>query len=236
MKILGIIPARGGSKGIPRKNIKFLGKKPLLQYTAEIALKSKLLTNVILSSDDDEIINVGLKLGVEVPFKRPKNLANDKAKTLLVVQHALNYYEKIGINYDAVCILQVTSPFRTLAFLDKAISMFIKNNTDSLISVLRVPHEYNPHWTFKKNDKNELEITTKDKVLISRRQDLPEVFYRDGSIYLTKTNTIQKENSLYGNSISYIESNTNFHVNIDTQKDWKRAEEILNEYIQKCAV
>ena len=231
MKILGIIPARGGSKGVPRKNIKLLGRKPLLQYTAEVALKSNFLSKVILSSDDDEIINIALKIGVEVPFRRPEYLSDDKAQTLWVIQHALSYYEKIGINYDAVCILQATSPFRSLAFLDKAISTFIKNNTDSLISVLRVPQEYNPHWTFKKNDKNELEIAMKDDVLISRRQDLPEAFYRDGSIYITKTKAIQKENSLYGNSISYIESNVDFHVNIDTQEDWEKAEEILNKYI-----
>ena len=145
MKILGIIPARGGSKGVPRKNIKLLGRKPLLQYTAEVALKSNFLSKVILSSDDDEIINIALKIGVEVPFRRPEYLSDDKAQTLCVIQHALSYYEKIGINYDAVCILQATSPFRSLAFLDKAISTFIKNNTDSLISVLRVPQEYNPH-------------------------------------------------------------------------------------------
>jgi len=229
MKILGIIPARGGSKGIPRKNIKVLGGKPLLQYTTEVALKSKLLSKVILSSDDDEIIDAAQNLGVEVPFKRPKNLSGDKSQTLHVIKHALKYYEKMGVFYDAVCILQVTSPFRSVDLLEKAISKFIKNNTDSLISVLKVPHEYNPHWTFKKNKKNELEISTKDDILISRRQDLPEAFYRDGSIYITKTNVIQKENSLYGDSISYIESDINFYVNIDTQKDWKKAEEILKK-------
>lgn len=230
MKILGIIPARGGSKGIPRKNIKLLGGKPLLQYTSEVALKSKLLSQVILSSDDDEIIDTAKNLGLEVPFKRPENLSGDKSQTLHVIKHALKYFEKMGVFYDAVCILQVTSPFRSVDFLEKAISKFIKNNTDSLISVLKVPHEYNPHWTFKKNRKNKLEISTKDDVLISRRQDLPEAFYRDGSIYITKTNVIQKENSLYGDSISYIESNINFHVNIDTNKDWKKAEEILKKY------
>ena len=126
MKILGIIPARGCSKGVPRKNIKLLGKKPLLQYTSEIALSSDLIDTLVLSSDDDEIIEVAKSLGVEVPFKRPLNLATDAAPTLPVIQHALEYYKNIGKEFDAVCLLQTTSPFRTVEFLNKAIKKFIK--------------------------------------------------------------------------------------------------------------
>ena len=111
MRVLGLIPARGGSKGIPRKNIKLLNGKPLLQYTSEIALQSEFLNKVILSSDDDEIINLAIKLGIDTPFKRPELLANDKSPTLPVIQHALQFLKNNNEEFDAVCLLQVTTPF-----------------------------------------------------------------------------------------------------------------------------
>ncbi|PIE49105.1 MAG: acylneuraminate cytidylyltransferase [Flavobacteriales bacterium] len=228
MRVLGLIPARGGSKGIPRKNIKLLNGKPLLQYTTEVALQSKLLSKVIISSDDDEIIRIGKKMGVEVPFKRPNLLANDNSPTLPVIQHALHFFkDKYNEEFDAVCLLQVTTPFRSVEFLDNAIQKFIKSNTDSLISVQKVPHTYNPHWVFVENHLNNLMIATGDKEIIARRQELPEAFHRDGSIYITKTKVLLDNNSLYGDSISYIESPKELYVNIDTEKDWEKAESIV---------
>ncbi|SHN09681.1 acylneuraminate cytidylyltransferase family protein [Polaribacter sp. KT 15] len=228
MKILGIIPARGGSKGLPRKNIKMLGDKPLLQYTSEVALESDKLDLVVLSSDDDEIIDIGKRLGLTIPFKRPQVLAEDNSSSLSVIKHVLNFYLDKNVHFDAICLLQVTSPFRTKEFLDKAIETFINNKSDSLVSVLEVPHEYNPHWTFKDNEKGLLDISTGDKNIISRRQDLPKSYHRDGSIYITKTSVILDENSLYGSSISYIVSPKEYYVNIDTVKDWEKAENLLN--------
>lgn len=229
MKVLGLIPARGGSKGIPRKNIKLLNGKPLLQYTSDIALQSKMLSKVILSSDDDEIIALGKKLGIEVPFKRPKLLANDKSPTLPVIQHTLHFLEEeYNEKYDAVCLLQVTTPFRTVDFLNLAIQKFINSNTDSLISVQKVPDHYNPHWVFLKNSNGNLSIATGDKDIIARRQELPDTYHRDGSIYITKTNVLLNSNSLYGDSISFIESPKSTHVNIDTEEDWKKAELIIS--------
>src|SRR6056297_3374378 len=135
MRILGLIPARGGSKGIPGKNIKPLRGKPLLQYTFEAAKNSKLLNNVILSSEDEAIIEIAKQLELEVPFKRPINLAEDSSSSLEVVQHALNYYLKQGINFDAVCLLQPTTPFRKDGFIDECILKFKDGNFDSLVSV-----------------------------------------------------------------------------------------------------
>lgn len=233
MKILGLIPARGGSKGVPDKNIKLLGGKPLLAYTAEIALNSKMLSKVVLSSDSDKIIAVAKQIGLEVPFKRPSNLAEDQSPTLPVLLHALSYYESIGETFDAVCLLQVTSPFRTVEFLDEAITTFIKNKTDSLISVLEVPHEYNPHWVFEESKNGNLKISTGDNKIISRRQELPIAYHRDGSIYITKTSVLQNQNSMYGDSISYIKSSKKMYVNIDTMQDWERAEQIV-KYLSLC--
>lgn len=227
MRILGLIPARGGSKGVPGKNIKLLGGKPLIQYTSEIALRSKHLSKVVLSSDDDKIIQIAKKIGIEVPFKRPPNLAADNSPTLGVIKHVLDYYKSVGEEFDAVCLLQVTSPFRSLTFIEEALQKFISQDTDSLVSVQEVPHEYNPHWTFELNKQGNLKIATGEKEIISRRQELPKAYHRDGSIYITKTHVIESENSLYGKSISFIESPKEFYVNIDTIEDWQKAELLI---------
>jgi CMP-N,N'-diacetyllegionaminic acid synthase len=224
MRILGIIPARGGSKGVPGKNIKLLNGKPLFQFTSEIALKSKYLTDLILSSDDNQIISVAESLGVKAPFIRPTALAEDQTPTIDVIIHALEWYENLGIFFDAVCLLQVTSPFRTLVFLDKAIEKFIASGCDSLVSVQKVPHEYNPHWTFEVNPEGNLKIATGEEKIISRRQDLPEAYHRDGSIYIMKTEVLLKQHSLYGRSTSFIESTPELYINIDTLADWEKAE------------
>ncbi len=231
MKILAIIPARGGSKGLPGKNIKLLGTKPLLYYTTAAAKDSKLLFKTIVSTDDYEIAEVAKNLEIEVPFLRPSHLAQDKVPTIDVVVDVLKWYKNQDITFDAVCILQPTTPFRESGFIDKAIQKFIDSDTDSLISVLPVPHEYNPHWCFEVNDKQELYIATGDDKIISRRQDLPKTFHRDGSVYLTKSSVILEQKSLYGGSIAYIESNLQNYVNIDTQTDWDKAEFIVNNFL-----
>jgi N-acylneuraminate cytidylyltransferase len=224
--ILAIIPARGGSKGVPRKNIKLLDEKPLISYTINSAKKSALIDTLILSSDDDEIINLAKNLNVNVPFKRPEHLAKDNSGSLDVVQHAIQFLEKQNKYFDAVLLLQPTTPFREDGFIDKAIEKFCNAKCDALVSVLPVPHQYNPHWVFKKNSKGFLEISTAEKEIIKRRQDLPQAYFRDGSIYITKTDII-KSGSFYGDKLSYIISNPKNYVNIDTVDDWKKAEVIL---------
>lgn len=227
MNILAIIPARGGSKGVPGKNIKLLNRKPLLAYTSEIALKSKYFKEVILSTEDEQIKIVAEKLGINVPFVRPFELAQDNTPTIDVIIHALKWYENQNVFFDAVCLLQVTSPFRTVEFLDKAIEKFIEADTDSLVSVQRVPHEYNPHWTFEVNLDGNLKIATGETEIITRRQELPTAYHRDGSIYITKTEVLLKENSLYGRTTAYIESDSESYVNIDTMQDWEKAEKMI---------
>ncbi len=230
MTILCIIPARGGSKGVPGKNIKLLNGKPLLAYTSEIALRSKLLTKVIVSTDDVNISNHAKNLKLEVPFLRPVELAQDNSPTIDTLIHALRWYSNQNIFFDAVCVLQVTSPFRTVKFLDNAIEKFINSGCDALVSVQKVPHEYNPHWTFEVNSEGNLTIATGDTKIIPRRQELPLAYHRDGSIYITKSNVILEQNSLYGNSIAYIESDPEFYVNIDTPEDWEKAELLAKNF------
>ena len=230
--ILAIIPARGGSKGVPGKNIKLLNGKPLLAYTSEIALQSQRLTEVIISTEDEQIIEVAKNLGIKVPFVRPMVLAQDDTPTIDVIIHALQWYANQNIFFDAVCLLQVTSPFRTVEFLDKAIEKFIEQDTDSLVSVLKVPHEYNPHWTFEVNAAGNLKIATGEAEIIPRRQELPIAYHRDGSIYITKATVLLKEHSFYGKSTAFIESELEFYVNIDTLQDWEKAEEMIQNKLK----
>ena len=223
LRVLGLIPARGGSKGVPGKNIKLLADKPLLAYTASVALACPLLFKVVLSTDDEAIAKVGRECGLEVPFIRPKKLAEDKTPTLPVIQHALDFYESKGEYFDAVCLLQVTSPFRPLGLIEKSIEIFKQSKADSLVSVLHVPETYNPHWIFEANSQGYLRIVTGEDQLIARRQDLPEAYHRDGSIYITATE-ILKTNSLYGKKMAFVLNDPKYYINIDTMEDWEAAE------------
>jgi CMP-N,N'-diacetyllegionaminic acid synthase len=221
MKILALIPARGGSKGVPKKNSKLLNGLPLIAYTIKAALDAKQITAIAVSSDMDEILDIAKEYAIET-IKRPAELALDTSASIDVVLHALDYFEKENNYFDAVLLLQPTAPFREKGFIDKAIAHFKLTDADTLLSVLEVPHEYNPHWTFEqKND--QLVIATGEEEIIKRRQDLPKAFFRDGSIYITKTQLLQSKKSFYGSSIVSIESNPDYYCNIDTPKDWEIA-------------
>lgn len=225
MRVLGIIPARGGSKGVPGKNKKVLGAKPLIAYTIEAAIQSQLLTDIMISTDDPEIQQMGKDCNIQVPFLRPADLASDTAKSIDVAKHALEFMEENGNFYDAVCLLQPTVPFRKEGSIDEAISKFQNMGLDSLVSVLPVPHEFNPHWVFVEKE-GELSISTGDLEIITRRQELPPAYHRDGSIYITAKSVIA-QGSFYGSKLGYVISNPENHVNIDTLEDWKQAENML---------
>ena len=229
MKILAIIPARGGSKGVPKKNSKLLHGIPLLEYSIVAAQKSKLITEILVNSDDAEILEIAQKNNVSI-FKRNPDLATDTASSIDVVVNTLEQLQIQNKIFDAVILLQPTAPFRPFGFIDQAIEKFIKNNNDSLLSVLEVPHEYNPHWTFELVN-NQLQIATGEKEIIKRRQDLPKAYCRDGSIYITKVEVLMQQKSFYGKSIGYIESNPDFYCNIDTMKDWENAELLVKKLI-----
>lgn len=224
MKVLGIIPARGGSKGIPGKNIKMLNGRPLMAYTVDAIQESQKISKVILSSDDESILEVGRSLGLEVPFTRPSDLATDASPTLPVILHTLDFFESQNIHFDAICILQLTSPFRKNGLIDEAIQVMEENTTDSVISVLPVPHEYNPHWVFEPDDTGFLKIATGESEIIPRRQELPNSYFRDGGLYLTRTEVLRNQKSLFGSKIGYVIGDASKHVNLDTMEDWFEAE------------
>lgn len=229
MRYLGIIPARGGSKGVPGKNIKRLGGKPLLAYTAESALSSKELDLVVLSTESEEIAKVGQSLGLEVPFLRPKALASDNTPTIEVVMHAISFYKAKGVLIDHIILLQPTSPFRANNLIANCIKTLEDKNADSLISVRHVPKKFNPHWIFEPNAHGYLKIATGEKDIIPRRQELPDSFYRDGQIYITKTDVINRNKSFFGERLTfYLNHNSGSNINIDTLDDWAVAEDYVS--------
>lgn len=228
MKILGIIPARGGSKGIPGKNIKPLGGKPLIAWTIEAAKKSNLLNHFIVNTEDKQIAEIATQYGADVPFMRPVELAQDETPTLDVVEHTLLFFGSKGQNFDAVCLLQPTSPFRPDGLIDQAIKTFIESDADALVTVRSVPDEFNPHWVFEPDERGYLKIATGDTEIIPRRQELPPAYFRDGSIYLTKSDVILERHSLYGEKLAYLVMPGNVpYVNLDTPSDWEQAERII---------
>ena len=226
-RVLGVIPARGGSKGVPRKNIRLLCGKPLLQYTAEAALAARRLSQVILSTEDEEIAAVGRSCGLKVPFLRPAELARDETPMLPVVQHAVGWMETQSEHFDAVCLLQPTNPLRRAEDIDACLELLERNDLDAVVTILPVPAEYNPHWVYWQSEDGSLRLSTGEETPIARRQDLPPAFHREGSVYVTRRRVLMEENSLYGKRLAGYRLNPEQCVNIDTSEDWERAERLL---------
>ena len=226
--ILGLITARGGSKGVYNKNIKLLAGKPLLAYTVEEALKSQKLTRVVLSSEDKEIIKVAQNYDIEVPYLRPKKLAEDETPSLLVVKDLVKYLI-IKENYepDIIVLLQPTSPLRKSNHIDEAISLFEKNNADSLVSVVEIPHNYSPYSAMQLRDgylKPFLDYDEENNL----RQKKPTFFARNGAaIYIFTLNCLMEKNSLYGDKILPYLMDQKFSIDIDTEWDFEIAEKII---------
>jgi CMP-N-acetylneuraminic acid synthetase len=229
MRVLGLIPARGGSKSIPRKNIRPLCGKPLLQYTAEAALAARHLSRVILSTDDEEIAEVGRRCGVEVPFKRPKELARDDTPMLSVVQHAVNAVEGEGDRFEAVCLLQPITPLRRHQTIDACIELLVQSGADAVVTILPVPAKYNPHWVYFKDEDGMLHLGIGETEPISRRQDLPPAFHREGSVYVTRWHVVKEQNTLYGKRLVGLPVSPEENLNIDTPEDWTRAEKLIEQ-------
>lgn len=227
MNVLGVITARGGSKGVPRKNIRLLAGKPLLAYTAEAALGARSLVRVILTTDDEEIAEAGRRCGVEAPFLRPAELARDDTPTVPVLQHAVRWLEAKGHRYDAVCLLQPTNPLRGASVIDACVGLLDKSGADSVVTMLPVPHEYNPHWVYFRGEDGLFRLSTGEKNPIPRRQALPPAFHREGSVYVTRREALLDGNSLFGASTAGLLMDPDSCVNIDTEEDFARAERLL---------
>lgn len=220
---LGIIPARGGSKGIPRKNIKILADKPLISWTIEEALKSTFLDRVILSSEDNEIIEVAKKYDCDIPFIRPKELAMDDTPAIDVVLHAL---EAIEEKYDFIVLLQPTSPIRKAFHIDEAISFLIKNESQSLVSVCEV--KKSPFWMFTIDRHNNLKPIFESNIPL-RRQDSPQIYILNGAIYIASPSFLNiNKTFLDKETISFI-MDAKASFDIDDELDWTICQTIIND-------
>lgn len=225
MKVLGIIPARGGSKGVPGKNIALLHGLPVIAYSIQAAKASR-LSRTIISTDSEEIARLSLQHGGDVPFLRPAELAKDDTPTLPVLIHAL---DAIGEAPDAVMILQPTSPLRRGSDIDAAITMLEQNaSADSVISVVPVG-DHHPARMKMIRDGELIDPPFAELVEGQRRQDLSALYLRNGAIYLTRTGVLRGQKSLKGNRcLAYVMPEER-SLNIDTPYDLRLADLILGD-------
>lgn len=224
MKTLVIIPARGGSKGIPRKNIKPLNGKPLIYYSIDCARAICSDEDICVSTDDAEIISVVEKYGLKVPFVRPAELASDTAGTYEVLLHALDFYEKQGRHYDAVVLLQNTSPFRKVEQVKEALGLY-NANVDMVVSVKECAA--NPYYCVFEEDAEGYLHVCKGDGKIFRRQDAPKVYEYNGAIYIMNAATLRTTHMhKMQKRVKYVMDDLS-SFDLDTMWDWKIAEMII---------
>jgi CMP-N-acetylneuraminic acid synthetase len=230
IKILGVIPARGGSKGIPNKNIKELNGKPLIAYTINAAQQAKLLSDTVVSTDSELIKEVAETYGANVPFLRPNELSHDTALAIPTIQHAVKIYEEIvGYKYDYIIMLQPTAPLRQVSDIDNSLKLLIESESDSIISVVDVDN-YHP-YKMKVIRDNRLCDFIDTGMENPPRQLLPPVYIVNGAIYAVKRDILMNENSFKGKTCLPFIMIPERSVNIDNYTDFLVAEYHLKNII-----
>ena len=233
-KIIGIIPARIGSKGLKFKNLKKLNSKPLIYWPFKALKNSKYIDRIILNTDSNKIKNLGIKMGAEVPFLRPKYLASDNSKIANVIIHTLKYFERKNIFYDYILLLEPTSPLTSSSDINNAIKTLEKNSNkaDALVSVAE---NVSAHPKFSiKLDKNQF-IKSLDKSFFDiNRQKIDKVFFYSGNFYLSKVNTFMKKKTFYHKKTMAIVSSKIKSFEIDDELDFFIIEKIIKYYNKKC--
>lgn len=231
MDILGLIPARGGSKSVLHKNIASLAGRPLLAYTCDAALASKRLTCVALSTDDPVIAGVGRACGVQVPFLRPPEFAQDDTPMLSVIQHALRALaEADDYRPEIVVLLQPTSPLRRADHINSALDIMLEKGADTVVSVVEVPHQFNPVSVMRLEGDRLVSFLEGPSIL--RRQDKPKVYARNGPAILATRRTVIEGGRLYGLVVMPLEMDWSESVDIDNVTDLALAEFWLSRKIQ----
>lgn len=217
--VLALITARGGSKGLPKKNIRALGGKPLLAWTVEAARHSRYIDRIILSSDDQEIIKIGLQYGCECPFIRPAELASDDASTMDAVHHAL---ANIKNRYEYIVLLQPTSPFRSAEDIDNCLERCLSLNAPACVSVTEC--EKNPYWMYSVTENGRMKPVIPLENRPQRRQELPKAFVLNGAIYVAQTEWLSKKDSFVtAETIAFLMPQER-SLDIDTLQDFQRAQ------------
>lgn len=225
-RVLGLIPARGGSKGIKNKNTIDLCGKPLIAYTIEAAINSKLIDDVVVTTDSGHIADVALKYGAEVPFLRPAELATDTSKTVDAVMHAVKELNKTGREYECLVLLQPTQPLRTSKHIDDALKVFFTHGEKSLVSVCEV--DDHPVLIRKIGETGEL-IPLLECNSTCRRQDMPKYYKVNGCIYINRIDQLSTDTSFNDNAVPYI-MDKGCSVDIDEAVDLSIAQVMMNEY------
>jgi len=234
-KIMGLIPARGGSKGLIRKNVKELCGKPLVAWSIEHGLASKYVDRVIVSTDDQSIADISTRYGAEVPFLRPKELANDEAKTIDVIIHALDYFKEVGYVPDYLLLLEPTSPLREVSDIDNCIEALLDNNRAmSIVSVARLESGHPEFNIIIKNSTGlikKLDGSTNFRDL--RRQELKDVFFFEGTVYLSDVKSLYCKRTFYHESALACVVPRWKSLEIDELQDFICAEALLKARLEK---
>ena len=226
MNVLVVIPARGGSKGIPYKNIKPLNGKPLICYSIDVARQFTSDENICVTTDDDRIIEVVEGYGLKVPFKRPEYLATDTCGSNEVIQHAYQFFEKKGIHYDAILLLQPTSPFRKAEYLKEAVALY--DDTIDMVTSVKLA-SCNPYYDGFEEHSDGLLYVSKGEGNIERRQDAPCVWQQNGSIYVINPVSLMEKGLGGFTKIRKYAMDEVHSVDIDNPFDWKVAELVISE-------
>lgn len=221
-RVLGLIPARGGSKGLPGKNIMHLGGIPLVVWTIRAAQASRFIDNIVLSSDDPLIMNVARDAGCDVPFSRPPELATDHASSVDVALHALEKVE----GYDWLVLLQPTSPLRTANDIDAAIELCSKSKADSCVSVSEVSES--PYWMYRLDREHRLSPLIPPQPEIVRRQDLPPIYALNGAVYLIRVDTFRAmRRFVHAETVAHVMPRER-SIDIDTLEDFETASRLVS--------
>lgn len=224
--VLAIVPARGGSKGVPRKNVRRLAGRMLLDYTAVAAKASGVCDRVVLSTEDPEIAAAGKACGLEVPFLRPAELATDESAMLPVLQHALEVLAHESWRPDIVLILQPTSPLRRPEHIRRAVEQLTESGADSVVTVVELPRHLSPDYVMRIED-GRLHPFLADGARVTRRQDARPAYVRDGTVYACWRETIERFGSIYGNDCRPLLIDPHESLSIDSVDDWDEAERRL---------
>lgn len=228
MKTLFIIPARGGSKGIPGKNIKLLAGKPLIAYSIEVARQLADDADICISTDDTEIASVVRDMGLHLPFMRPAELAADRSSTYDVLIHALDHYANLGRNYDTIVLLQPTSPFRTVDDVKKALAMYTPN-IDMVVTVKEAAT--NPYYNAYEEDKDGFLHISKGDGRYTRRQDAPKVWEYNGAVYVINVESLRKMKLNEFTRRRCCPMNAIHSIDIDSPLDWTIAEIVMAQQL-----
>jgi CMP-N,N'-diacetyllegionaminic acid synthase len=224
--VLGLVPARAGSKGVPDKNLRPLAGRTLLDYVGMAARESGAIDRLVLSTDSEAIAAAGRAAGLEVPFLRPRPLAEDDTPMLPVITHALDALKENGWSPDYVVLLQPTSPLRQARHVDAAVRALRDSGADSVVTVVELPRHLSPDYVMK-IENGVLRPFLPEGERVTRRQDARPAYVRDGTVYAFRRDTVERFGNIYGDRCVPLLIDANHSLSIDSPEDWARAEAIL---------